>query len=296
MGRREYGGGGMPGWLGALVEESFFVGCGTHENRRKNEKNIFCLGCCSSICPHCVPAHPSHPLLQFRNQEKIMHVRSQRIPQASQSSEFAYPGFLLGSGFGTANLFHRNGEDYCHLDQVRRYVYNDVVRLDDLEKLIDCSFVQVDHVLLQGEDLSSILFRFDESEFAFSHLENLGMDNSDPLDDDDDDGQITGGADLEGPMQNKVGSPSSHGGRGSSGTKKNKSSAGFFPQIVLDESTEISVLHPPPCGLLRTDSDLERRLHHLSTRQLFCPVAHINCRWRRWKLRAMFRFSNGASD
>ena len=27
--------------------------------------------------------------------------------------------------------------------QVRRYVYNDVVRLDDLEKLIDCSFVQV---------------------------------------------------------------------------------------------------------------------------------------------------------
>ncbi|KAJ8459564.1 hypothetical protein OPV22_032490 [Ensete ventricosum] len=231
MGRREYGGGGgMPGWLGALVEESFFVGCGTHENRRKNEKNIFCLGCCSSICPHCVPAHPSHPLLQ-----------------------------------------------------VRRYVYNDVVRLDDLEKLIDCSFVQpytinsakvvflkprpqsrpskvcgntcstcdrvlqepfhfcslsckVDHVLLQGEDLSSILFRFDESEFAFSHLENLGMDNSDPLDDDDDDdddGQITGGADLEGPMQSKVGSPSSHGGRGSSGTKKNKNSAGFFPQIVL---------------------------------------------------------------
>ncbi|URE40640.1 PLATZ transcription factor [Musa troglodytarum] len=79
----------MPGWLGGLVEESFFVGCGTHENRRKNEKNIFCLGCCTSICPHCVPAHPSHPL-----------------------------------------------------SRVRRYVYNDVVRLEDLEKLIDCSFVQ----------------------------------------------------------------------------------------------------------------------------------------------------------
>lgn len=28
-------------------------------------------------------------------------------------------------------------------DQVRRYVYHDVVRLDDLERLIDCSFVQV---------------------------------------------------------------------------------------------------------------------------------------------------------
>ncbi|URE40636.1 PLATZ transcription factor [Musa troglodytarum] len=192
----------MPGWLGGLVEESFFVGCGTHENRRKNEKNIFCLGCCTSICPHCVPAHPSHPL-----------------------------------------------------SRVRRYVYNDVVRLEDLEKLIDCSFVQpytinsakvvflkprpqsrpskvagntcstcdrilqepfrfcslsckVDHVLLQGEDLSSILFRFDESELAFSRFENLRMDNSDLLLDDDD-------------------------GRGSSGTKKNKSNAGFFPQIVL---------------------------------------------------------------
>lgn len=27
--------------------------------------------------------------------------------------------------------------------QVRRYVYHDVVRLDDLEKLIDCSYIQV---------------------------------------------------------------------------------------------------------------------------------------------------------
>ncbi|XP_042460834.1 uncharacterized protein LOC122044415 isoform X3 [Zingiber officinale] len=91
MGRGAHGGGraAVPGWLGRLVEESFFVGCGAHESRKKNEKNIFCLDCCSSICPHCAPAHSSHPLLQ-----------------------------------------------------VRRYVYNDVVRLDDLEKLIDCSFVQ----------------------------------------------------------------------------------------------------------------------------------------------------------
>ncbi|WOL12273.1 hypothetical protein Cni_G21039 [Canna indica] len=216
MGRREYGG-GMPGWLGGLVEESFFVGCEAHESRRKNEKNIFCLGCCTSICPHCAPAHPSHPLLQ-----------------------------------------------------VRRYVYNDVVRLDDLEKLIDCSYVQpytinsakviflkprpqsrpskgsanicltcdrilqepfhfcslsckVDHVMLQGEDLSSILFRFDESDFAFSHFENLRMDSSDPL---EEDGPTTATAMLE---ENKDGSPSSctGSGRASSGTKKNKS-GGFF--------------------------------------------------------------------
>ncbi|KAG8044174.1 hypothetical protein GUJ93_ZPchr0002g26223 [Zizania palustris] len=78
-----------PGWVGGLVEESFFVGCPAHEQRKKNEKNIFCLACCCSICAHCAPSHRHHPLLQ-----------------------------------------------------VRRYVYNDVVRLGDLQKLIDCSYVQ----------------------------------------------------------------------------------------------------------------------------------------------------------
>uniref|UniRef100_A0A453SZW7 B box-type domain-containing protein n=1 Tax=Aegilops tauschii subsp. strangulata TaxID=200361 RepID=A0A453SZW7_AEGTS len=78
-----------PGWVGGLVEETFFVACSAHESRKKNEKNIFCLACRTSICPHCAPAHRHHPLIQ-----------------------------------------------------VRRYVYNDVVRLDDLERLIDCSFVQ----------------------------------------------------------------------------------------------------------------------------------------------------------
>ncbi|KAJ8466111.1 hypothetical protein OPV22_028663 [Ensete ventricosum] len=222
MGRREYvgGGGGMPGWLGGLVEESFFVGCEAHESRRKNEKNIFCLGCCTSICTHCAPAHRSHPLLQ-----------------------------------------------------VRRYVYNDVVRLDDLEKLVDCCFVQpytinsakvvflkprpqsrpskgsgnicltcdrilqepfhfcslsckVDHVLLRGEDLSSILFRFEDSDFAFSRFESLQVD--------EDDGPIAANATLEQPAQSKEERlPPSHGGggsgSGSSGTRKSR----FFPQIVL---------------------------------------------------------------
>ncbi|CAL9210634.1 protein RGF1 INDUCIBLE TRANSCRIPTION FACTOR 1-like [Musa acuminata AAA Group] len=239
MGRGEYGGGNgvaaeagaaataaaaaMPGWLGGLVEESFFVGCGAHESRKKNEKNIFCLDCCTSICPHCAPAHSSHPLLQ-----------------------------------------------------VRRYVYNDVVRLDDLEKLIDCSYVQpytinsakvvflkprpqsrpfkgsgnicltcdrilqepfhfcslsckVDHVLVQGEDLSSILFRFNDSDLAFSHFENLRVDSSDLLIEDD--GQVTPSSTLE---ERHGCSASANGGRGSLGKKKK--TGGFFPQIVLSLS------------------------------------------------------------
>lgn len=53
-----------PAWLQGLMGETFFGGCGVHENRRKNEKNVFCLHCCLSICPHCLHSHRSHPLLQ----------------------------------------------------------------------------------------------------------------------------------------------------------------------------------------------------------------------------------------
>ncbi|KAF3322484.1 PLATZ transcription factor [Carex littledalei] len=226
----------LPGWLGGLVEETFFVGCESHDSRRKNEKNIFCLDCCTSICPHCAPLHPHHPLLQ-----------------------------------------------------VRRYVYNDVVRLDDLEKLIDCSYVQpytinsakviflkprpqsrpfkgsgnicltcdrilqepfhfcclsckVDHVMLQGEDLSSILFRYDESEFTFTHFENLRMDGSD-VTEDDVVGQITPNSILEDPLHyngacsgsSQPVSRSHHHRRGSeaSDLPKRKKGGSFFPQIVL---------------------------------------------------------------
>ncbi|KAL4180514.1 hypothetical protein AMTRI_Chr13g92470 [Amborella trichopoda] len=78
-----------PPWLDTLLSEKFFSPCLLHESSKKNEKNIFCLDCCTSICPHCLHYHRSHRLLQ-----------------------------------------------------VRRYVYHDVIRLDDLEKLIDCGFVQ----------------------------------------------------------------------------------------------------------------------------------------------------------
>ncbi|KAM0933882.1 putative transcription repressor PLATZ family [Dioscorea sansibarensis] len=78
-----------PAWLEALNTQKFFIGCSIHETSKKNEKNICCLDCCTSICPHCLPSHRCHRLVQ-----------------------------------------------------VRRYVYHDVVRLEDLEKLIDCSNVQ----------------------------------------------------------------------------------------------------------------------------------------------------------
>uniref|UniRef100_A0A0A9DNS7 B box-type domain-containing protein n=1 Tax=Arundo donax TaxID=35708 RepID=A0A0A9DNS7_ARUDO len=229
-----------PGWVGGLVAETFFASCPAHESRKKNEKNIFCLGCCASICPHCAPAHSHHPLLQ-----------------------------------------------------VRRYVYHDVVRLGDIEKLIDCSYVQsytinnakviflkprpqsrpfkgsgnvcltcermlqepfhfcslsckVDHVMTQGGDLSNILQYYGEPDhLAFPRFENLRVDGSD-LDDDTDGGQVTPNSILEDPVNHYggVGGGSSDNGdtrvgnggsarRGEAAAAKRKKGGGFFPQIML---------------------------------------------------------------
>lgn len=55
----------MPAWLERLMGETFFGGCGVHQDRRKNEKNVLCLHCCLTLCPHCLPHHAtSHSLLQ----------------------------------------------------------------------------------------------------------------------------------------------------------------------------------------------------------------------------------------
>ncbi|RRT79612.1 hypothetical protein BHE74_00024571 [Ensete ventricosum] len=45
------------------------------------------------------------------------------------------------------------------LVQVRRYVYHDVVRLQDLDKLIDCSSVQVDYIARHKKDFSHYIRR-----------------------------------------------------------------------------------------------------------------------------------------
>ncbi|KAK2650597.1 hypothetical protein Ddye_018086 [Dipteronia dyeriana] len=79
----------LPRWLEVLLTEKFFNACVIHEDEKKNEKNIYCLDCCISICPHCLSFHNSHRLLQ-----------------------------------------------------IRRYVYHDVIRLDDAANLVDCAYIQ----------------------------------------------------------------------------------------------------------------------------------------------------------
>ncbi|KAG0485386.1 hypothetical protein HPP92_009465 [Vanilla planifolia] len=95
--------GRLPGGCAGLAEGELLRGLRTHQSLKKNEKNILCLDCCTSICPHCAPSHPSHPLLQ------------------------------------------------------------------------------VEHVVAQGADLSTILVRFHQSHLAFANLDRLQMDPSDDL-------------------------------------------------------------------------------------------------------------------
>ncbi|CAL0328140.1 unnamed protein product [Lupinus luteus] len=95
----------VPRWLKVLLKEKFYNTCIIHEEEKKNEKKVYCLDCCISLCLHCLSPHSSHRLLQ-----------------------------------------------------IRRYVYNDVVRLDDAAKLIDCTSVQVSHLIRTTGSLSGYLF------------------------------------------------------------------------------------------------------------------------------------------
>jgi hypothetical protein len=102
--------------------------------------------------------------------------------------------------------------------------------------------MQVDHMVYQGEDLSSILYKFDESDFAISQFEGLRMDGSEII---DDDGQITTTSIvLEEPLPYKGSSCSNEATSNSiiscepgEEVKKKKKGRGFLPGIVLNLSS-----------------------------------------------------------
>ncbi|KAG2684069.1 hypothetical protein I3760_10G061900 [Carya illinoinensis] len=200
-----------PAWLEGLMAETFFGACGSHENSRKNEKNVFCLHCCLSICPHCFPSHRSHPLLQpyTINSAKVIFLN-----QRPQSRSFK----------GSANICWT-----C--DRILQ------------EPFHFCSLsCKVDNMVYRGEDLSSILYRFDESDFAISQFEGLQMDGSEMIIDDD--GQITTSSILEDPVLQYRGSSCSNEDASNSLishepelAKKKKKGRGLLPGIVLSLSS-----------------------------------------------------------
>ena len=66
----------IPNWLLILTQEEFFSSCLIHGSVRKNEKNILCLDCCTSICPHCLPLHRTHVLLQVRTNFAYISIKA----------------------------------------------------------------------------------------------------------------------------------------------------------------------------------------------------------------------------
>lgn len=96
-------------------------------------------------------------------------------------------------------------------------------------------------MVYQGDDLSGILYKFDESDFAISQFEGLRMDGSDII---DDDGQITTTSIvLEEPLQYRGSSCSNEATSNSviscepEVVKKKKKGHGFLPGIVLNLSS-----------------------------------------------------------
>ncbi|CAH9114447.1 unnamed protein product [Cuscuta europaea] len=81
-------------WLGGLLGSKFFGPCVDHIDRRKNDRNMFCIDCnIGGFCRHCINS-PSHSSIRHR--------------------------WL----------------------QICKYVYQDVVRLQDIQKHLDCSLIQ----------------------------------------------------------------------------------------------------------------------------------------------------------
>jgi len=86
-------------WLTTLLHSDFFDSCSNHQERRKNEKNVFCIDCSVGCCRHCMESHCLHRQLQI-----------------------------------------------C------KYVYHDVVRLQEIQKHLDCSKIQVIYLFINSCD------------------------------------------------------------------------------------------------------------------------------------------------
>ncbi|KAL6201700.1 hypothetical protein ACLB2K_025412 [Fragaria x ananassa] len=175
-----------PAWLQGLMGETFFGGCGVHENRRKSEKNVFCLHCCLSICPHCLHSHRSHPLLQVR---RYVYHDVVRLGDLEKLIDCSYIQPYSNNGAKVIFLNQRpQSRPLSRTNCNKGFAANICYTCDRIlqEPFRFCSLsCKVDHLVLQEEDLSGILYHFDESDFTISQFEGLRMDGSEVTDDDD---------------------------------------------------------------------------------------------------------------
>ncbi|KAF5175944.1 Zinc finger protein [Thalictrum thalictroides] len=114
--------------------------------------------------------------------------------------------------------------------------------------------MQVDHVVLKEEDLSSIVYRFDDQsdDYAFSQFEELHMDSSNAMEEEDDDDQMTttssnystlghqfikaSSSTCSSDLRSNISDVSQESQVVNKNKKKKKGGTGFFPGLVLSLS------------------------------------------------------------
>ncbi|XP_020573272.1 uncharacterized protein LOC110019787 [Phalaenopsis equestris] len=177
---------GLPGWLRGLLEETFIVFCGTHVGRNKNK---FCLHCGISICYYCEPSHLMHRLIQVKRHKLCDVVKLDDLKELIDCSHirtYTYRGEIVLCLRPQAQsiISKRNNNKCCTCGKILHDYFH------------YCSLTcKVEHVRLQGNDISSILFHSDPSQFVLTESENLQTNAYDQPDeevfDDDDHNEIT---------------------------------------------------------------------------------------------------------
>ncbi|KAL5973860.1 hypothetical protein ACLOJK_030518 [Asimina triloba] len=98
-----------PPWLRPLLQTRFFVQCKFHADSHKSECNMYCLDCVNgSLCSFCLAYHKDHRTIQVRCSVHLLQV------------------------FGSDSLVRR----------IRRSSYHDVIRVSEIQKVLDISGVQ----------------------------------------------------------------------------------------------------------------------------------------------------------
>ncbi|PNX94082.1 hypothetical protein L195_g017249 [Trifolium pratense] len=108
-----------PPWLKPLLKERFFVQCKLHADSHKSECNMYCLDCMNgALCSLCLNYHKDHRAIQFT-------------------------GLKSGVESGTHEvLCSISSAPLCDGVKIRRSSYHDVIRVNEIQKVLDISGVQ----------------------------------------------------------------------------------------------------------------------------------------------------------
>ncbi|KAG6533437.1 hypothetical protein ZIOFF_007306 [Zingiber officinale] len=125
--------GRWPAWLRPLLSTSFFVQCKLHADSHKSECNMYCLDCMNgALCSVCLAQHGGHCAIQVLYLAPfVMSLCLWKLELILDSCSRL--GFLL------------IGDDksiFWFWQQIRRSSYHDVIRVSEIQKVLDITGVQ----------------------------------------------------------------------------------------------------------------------------------------------------------